>query len=145
LEEAVEEFSKERAADAKALVTLSRASDRPGWIGFVTFVIPILMDAFFSKKLPGLFQPPVPALVHNEKYRFHQVGRRKRLDRIGQTMILIFAATGLVAATKLLVQSIARALGRSCWMVSLAMTVSVFGVMVSRKYKTPMIVQKTRS
>ena len=84
-------FSKTRARDCKAVVTLSKAGDRPGRIGRYSYLVPLIMDAMFNKALPSVFTPPIPGLIHNEKFRFHQVAMRKRWERLAQVSILSLA------------------------------------------------------
>ena len=51
---AVPEFSKQRAQDAEALVTISRNMDRPGKMFFVNFLLPIILDGIFHKMAPKI-------------------------------------------------------------------------------------------
>jgi kynurenine 3-monooxygenase len=145
LNEAVQEFSKARAKDSKALVTLSRAGDRPGRIGFLSFLIPIMMDAFFNKLAPKLFEVPVPGLIHNDKYTFHQVAVRKRWERLVQVSVLSVSFTLLVRATKQIIRSIAKSLGKSTSTVTLGLVAPFVLFFLTRKYAVPVIVQKTKS
>ena len=46
---AVQKFSKLRAADSEALVTISRNMDRPGKLFFVNFILPLILDGMFQK------------------------------------------------------------------------------------------------
>jgi hypothetical protein len=134
LPDALKAFSKTRAKDCKAVVTLSRAGDRPGQFGKMTFLIPLLMDAFFHKALPKVFTPPIPGLIHNDKYRFHQVAVRKRWERLGQVSIL-GAASILVAR---LVTAIVRAVAKACSMrvstVSVGIVSTVAGLVLVRNH-----------
>jgi 2-polyprenyl-6-methoxyphenol hydroxylase-like FAD-dependent oxidoreductase len=45
---AIEEYSKQRAPEARALVQISREFDRPGILGFVTFILPLILDGLFN-------------------------------------------------------------------------------------------------
>ncbi len=89
---AIRNFSRRRAKDCAAVVTLSRAGDRPGRLGRMAFLVPLLMDAYFHKALPSVFEPPIPGLIHNSNYRFHQVAVRKRWERLAQVSILAVTA-----------------------------------------------------
>jgi hypothetical protein len=93
------------------MVKLSRAGDRSSKIGFYSFLIPLLMDAFFHKALPAVFEPPVPGLIHNTKYRFHQVAVRKRWERLAQTSILLAGAMLAARAGRILVKNLAAVVG----------------------------------
>ena len=72
---------------------ISRDLDRPGKLGLVTFLIPIILDGIFSK-LP-FFKPNVIQMLQREEYTFTQVGRIKRLDRLGQLALLSGMAAGV--------------------------------------------------
>jgi len=93
---AVREFSKRRAPEAKAMVRISRDLDRPGKLGFVTFILPLILDSIFNGIAPKLFQMNVIAMMQREQYTFQQVARRKRIDRAAQIAIV---GTGLAGAT----------------------------------------------
>ena len=121
----VQTYSKTRAKDAKAVVTLSRASDQPGRIGMLKFLVPLLMDAFFHKACPIIFEPPIPGLIHNDKYRFHQVAVRKRWERVAQLSILGGIATLTWRLMKTVVQMIAVSSGKSPTTVTLGLMGSV--------------------
>ena len=45
--EAASSFNKERGGEAKALVKLSRGFDRPGALGFASFILPLILDGIF--------------------------------------------------------------------------------------------------
>ena len=47
LNEAVRLYSKSRTIEAKKLVTISRELDRPGGLGFITFILPIICGVTF--------------------------------------------------------------------------------------------------
>jgi kynurenine 3-monooxygenase len=111
LKDSVQAFSKTRAKDCKTVVKLSRAQDRPNRLGFYSsFLIPLLMDAFFHKALPSVFTPPIPGLIHNDKYRFHQVAVRKRWERLAQVSILSIGAALTARASQLTVAFLSKAL-----------------------------------
>jgi len=74
---ALPEFSRRRAPDAKALVDISRGLDG----GFLTFVLPIILDGIFHKLAPALFMPNVIQMMLNPDWSFSAVGERKRRER----------------------------------------------------------------
>lgn len=80
LEPALEEFSRERAKEARAMVQISQRLDG----GFVTFVLPLIIDNILHKAVPWLFSPNTLSSLQNEKATFTQVRTRKRIDRILQ-------------------------------------------------------------
>ena len=86
--EAVKQFSKMRAGEAKALVRISRDLDRPGFVGFVTFILPLILDSIFSKAAPKLFKPNIIAMLQRDNLSFQQVARRKRIDRLNQFLLI---------------------------------------------------------
>jgi hypothetical protein len=145
LKKAIEEFSRVRAKDSKALVTLCRAGDRPGRIGFLSYLIPIIMDGFFSKVAPAIFEPPMPALLHNDQYSFHQAAVRKRLDRLVQVSMISASVVLLVRSTKQLVRAIARVLGKSNSTVALGLIIPFIAFFLMRNYAIPAMMQRTKS
>ena len=101
-----EEFTKKRGLEAKALVKLSRGFDRPGKLGFATFILPLILDGIFHGMLPAIFAPNTIAMLQASKsnkdgkaiqFSFNEVIWRKRADRIGQIGILstVFASFAL--------------------------------------------------
>ena len=104
-------FSDERSGEAKALVRISRELDRPGFVGFFTFILPLILDAIFSKIAPKLFAPNTIAMLQNENIGFRDVGRRKRMDRIGQVVIIVSTFSAFGFFIKTLVNGLATALG----------------------------------
>lgn len=103
---ALREFSARRAADAEALVRISRGLDRPGWRGFFSFVLPLILDGVCAKAAPGLFAPNTIAMLQKDEYTFTQVARRKRRDRALQAAIL----SGVLGASAALAAVVVRAL-----------------------------------
>jgi kynurenine 3-monooxygenase len=97
--QAIHLFSKHRAPESKTLVRVSRDLDRPGKLGFIMFIVPIILDAMFQKFAPQLFMPNVITMLQRESYTFQRLARRKRLDRIVQIAILGtgFSLVGFVA------------------------------------------------
>ena len=75
---------------------ISRGFDRPGLRGFLTFVLPIILDSLFHSIAPKLFGPNTIAALQQDG-TFLQVRRRKRKDRLLQ---LATIASGLAAAAK---------------------------------------------
>jgi kynurenine 3-monooxygenase len=112
LTDAVHEYSRRQAGEAKALVQISRSLDHPGMRGFFTFVLPLILDSIFFRIMPFIFQPNVIRMLQNDKLRFQQVGRRKRLDRFGQVAILGTGLTVTTMAAKWVLNQLAKALGR---------------------------------
>lgn len=125
--EAVREFTKQRAEESKRLVTISRDLDRPGKIGFVTFLLPIILDSIFSKMFPKLFTPNIIAMLQREDYTFRRVARRKRVERVAQTLIILSALGTMGMAAKAIMQVIARALGRQTSTVTVGALALVTG------------------
>ena len=94
-------FSARRAADAKALVDISRGFDG----GFLTFVLPLILDGVFHKALPKVFMPNTIQMLQKEDWTFSRVASRKRAERVAQTAIL----STLLAAVAWLVGKAAKA------------------------------------
>ena len=85
---------------AAALVKISRGFDRPGALGFATFVLPLILDGIFHGKFPKLFAPNTIAMLQRDGLSFTDVQRRKRLDRAVQLMVVGSVLTGMGAAVK---------------------------------------------
>lgn len=80
---ALDDYSSDRAPEAKTLVELSRQFDG----GFLTFVLPLIVDATFHRLFPFLFSPPtITVLQTNRKYT--EVRALKRKERVGQLFVV---------------------------------------------------------
>lgn len=88
------EYTKKRVADAKALVTLSRSFDG----GFLTFVLPLIVDSIFNKIAPWLFMPNTIQMLQKEEWSFSDIEKRKWLDRVMQGAVIASLATTLARA-----------------------------------------------
>ena len=89
---ALQEFSKQHAPDAKALVQTSHTADQ----GFLFFVLPIILDSIFHKAAPWLFGPSTLRMMQLSHIRYSDVQRKKRIDRVLQVAI-ISAVAALMA------------------------------------------------
>jgi kynurenine 3-monooxygenase len=119
LPEAVHEYSRQRSAEAKALVRISRELDRPGKLGFVTFILPIILDSIFNGLAPKLFESNVISMLQRPEYSFQKLARRKRQDRLLQVTIIVVGLAGFGTATKFLIEKLAGAVGQSSSTVAL--------------------------
>lgn len=93
-----EEFSNLRANDAKALVQISRSLDG----GFLTFVLPLIIDSVLHKKFPKIFSPNMISSLQNQSKTFSSILKRKQIDRIFQ--MIFFSST--IVIMKYLVQKL---------------------------------------
>eukprot|EP01041_Mallomonas_annulata_P003810 gene3810-7580_t len=80
IDKAIKIFSNERAKDTKSLVHMSRKLDG----GFFSFVLPLIIDTILHNLAPWLFSPNSISSLQNEKLKFSQIQKRKRLDRVLQ-------------------------------------------------------------
>jgi len=91
--EALAAYSEARAEESKALVRISRGLDRPGFLGFLTFILPIILDGVFAAVPDGFlgytFEPNTIALLQRDGISFAEVGRLKRRDRVVQALVLV--------------------------------------------------------
>ena len=115
---AIQAFSQQRAADSRAMVQLSRELDRPGAIGFVTFILPLILDSIFSRLLPGIFETNIINMMQREMLSFRKVARRKRMDRALQVLVLASGFTAIGWSAKVLVRVLARLVGVSPWVMA---------------------------
>lgn len=133
MSDAVHLFSDQRAPEAAALVKVSRELDRPGKLGFITFILPIILDSIFHKLAPKVFETNNIQMLQRTGYSFCRLQKRKRLDRILQVAVIGTALTGMYAAARYLVKSLARALGRQTSTVVAGIGTVVAGIALTRK------------
>jgi len=83
---ALPRYSAKRAADARALVDMSRGFDEdPSTLwGFMNFVFPLILDTYLNRLAPFLFAPNSIRMLQDDRLTFGYVQRRKRLDRLIQ-------------------------------------------------------------
>jgi len=112
INDAVEKFSKERAGEAEAMVKMSRQLDRPGTLGILAFIIPLLLDSIFHGLAPKIFEQNTLAMFQRLDYNFRSIQRRKRLDRINQILVLGTLAYGL-SKTKYIFDALAQTTGQT--------------------------------
>ena len=112
IKEATHLFSKQRAAESKALVEISRELDRPGLLGVFTFIIPLVVDSIFNKLAPTIFSPNTIAMLQKSENSFQGIRRRKRVERLGQLATLgsLFGAFGI--GSKQLIRVLSRLTGK---------------------------------
>lgn len=90
------EFSKLRANDAKALVKISHSLDG----GFLTFILPLIIDSILHKKFPNIFSPNMIASLQNQTKTFSNILKRKQIDRVLQ----MFLFSSIIVTMKILFQ-----------------------------------------
>jgi len=111
LSEAVEMFTKNRSADSKALVTISRGMDRPGKLGTMRFIIPLIVDSIFNKVAPTIFAPGIFGMFQKQGIQFDQIQKRKRLDRLTQSFVILSAMSVMGVGIRYIVKLVVRAIG----------------------------------
>lgn len=89
--EALPLYSRRRARDAEALVSLSSSFDG----GFMRFVFPLIVDGIFHKAAPQVFAPNTIQLMQREEHSFTWVRWRKRADRVLQALVVGSAVAAL--------------------------------------------------
>jgi 2-polyprenyl-6-methoxyphenol hydroxylase-like FAD-dependent oxidoreductase len=133
MKDAVHEFSRRRAKNSMKMVRISRELDRPGTLGTLTFIVPIVLDSIFNKMAPKLFAPNIISMLQRHDRTFMQVARRKRMDRIAQLTIIGTGVTGLVATARFLVTCLAKSVGRKSSTVAAGIAASALGFSLLRK------------
>ena len=114
--QAGEIYSSKRAREAQSLVKLSRGFDRPGKLGLLSFVGPIILDGVFHGLLPRLFMPNALAMMQATKedgvslYGFGEIRRIKRRDRVLQAGFVFVACK---AAFKVVRAVLGRKIGKA--------------------------------
>jgi hypothetical protein len=141
LNAAVEQFTKERSADSQALVTLSRGMDRPGKLGTVRFVLPLVLDSIFNKMAPKVFGPSMFGMFQKEGIGFRQIQRKKRLDRAMQSAVILSGLTLVGFGTKTLVKTVAKSLGLKSEVVG----GSMFGLLALTSVARKLFAKKTET
>ena len=112
---------------------ISQELDRPGGLGFITFILPIILDAIFHKSFPRVFSPNVITMLQRDDLTFKQVARKKRLDRLGQVGILFGGGYGLLTGFKYLLLGLSKALGRRALTVGASIGSAMVGLIVLKK------------
>jgi len=130
---AVHEFSRRRAKDSETLVRISRDLDRPGFVGAVTFIIPIILDSIFNKINSKLFAPNIISMLQRDDMTFNQVAERKRLDRAVQVGIISSMLTATIWTAKKGIGLVAKALGRRPSTVTAALAGLFAGALFFKK------------
>ena len=110
LSHAVTQFTKVRSADSKALVTISRGMDRPGKIGTMRFILPLIFDSMFHKLAPMIFDPNMFGMFQMEGVGFREIQWRKRRDRFLQALVVSSGLAACVMGIKYGVKSLAKVL-----------------------------------
>jgi 2-polyprenyl-6-methoxyphenol hydroxylase-like FAD-dependent oxidoreductase len=111
LSNAVEQFTKQRAADSKALVTISRSMDRPGKIGTMKFILPLILDSMFHKMAPKIFDPSIFSMFQMDGVGFREIQLRKRKDRVLQTLVISSGMSLFGLGVKYAIKSLSKATG----------------------------------
>lgn len=133
MQEAVREFSVRRAKGSERLVKISRDLDRPGKLGTITFIIPIILDAIFSKLASPIFAPNIITMLQKDDMTFEQVARRKRIDRCLQLIVIGGGIWVAATAMRFAVSSLASAVGRRSSTVAVSIVASLFSITFLRK------------
>ena len=84
LEKSLDSYSSQHKENCAALVRMSRSFDG----GFLTFVLPIILDSIFSKIFPKLFGPISIRMLQQHELPFGKASFIKRRDRALQVAIL---------------------------------------------------------
>ncbi|GAX74395.1 hypothetical protein CEUSTIGMA_g1843.t1 [Chlamydomonas eustigma] len=95
---AVQQYSERRSADAEALVKLSHSLDG----GFLTFILPLILDSALHRMLPQIFSPNIIASLQDESKRFSEVQQRKYRDRLMQVIFLGVLVASMLAAARVI-------------------------------------------
>ena len=121
MKDATRLFSKRRADESKALVQISRELDRPGLLGVVTFILPLVIDSIFNKLAPKVFSPNTIAMLQKRENSFCGIRRRKRLERLGQFTILATFFSALIMGVRQLIRILSRVTGQRNTTVTMAL------------------------
>ena len=135
-DKAVSSFTQQRAQDSRALVTLSRNMDRPGKLGTMRFVLPLILDSMFNKVAPKLFAPSMFGMFQKEGVGFKQIQNRKRLDRVMQSVVILSALSVLGVGLKYTAQLAVKVFGVRTAILSLAASLGAVGLTSKVKMAT---------
>ena len=89
-------YSARHTKNVEALVRLSRSFDA----GFLTFVLPIILDTLFNKALPRVFSPMGLKMLSEHEMGFAEMAAVKRRDRALQLAVLGALAWAAVRLVK---------------------------------------------
>ena len=106
IEDAVKKFSERRGKDAVSLVDVSRTLDG----GFLTFVLPLIVDNIFHKLLPQVFRPNTIRLLQDETVRFSAIAGIKRRDRLLQFTCITSVIGAIVFSLTIIIRQLLKAL-----------------------------------
>ena len=133
MKEATSLFSKKRAAEAKALVQISRELDRPGILGVFTFIMPLVIDSICNKIAPGIFSPNTIAMLQKSENSFCGLRRRKRWERLGQVSIIGTFLTGLTYGAGQLIKFLTRVTGKQGSTVTASLAAGLAAITLAKK------------
>jgi len=130
---AIAQFSKERAGEAKALVQISRDFDRPGALGFLSFILPLILDGMFNGMAPKIFSPNSISMLQRPDLSFQKVREIKRRDRLLQ----VTAMAGALGATKLVLDVTLTFVPSRVTLAAFGVTAAILGVRKMGFFMTP--------
>lgn len=104
LDRSLQKYSDGHKANVETLVRMSRQFDG----GFLTFILPIILDTFFNKFLPQIFSPNCIRMLQQHELPFAQAGAIKRKDRLLQAAIISFVLLPAVAVLLRIVKTTLR-------------------------------------
>jgi len=134
LSKALPFYSKVRAKEARAMVQISRRLDG----GFLSFVLPLIIDNILHRALPWFFSPNTLTSLQNENMSFTQVRLRKRIDRVLQVSLLLSflagAAFSLFSLARLFSSTLAQfSIASSSFTTQTKLVLATFGKLVASK------------
>mmetsp|Transcript_6831 Transcript_6831/g.15020 ORF Transcript_6831/g.15020 Transcript_6831/m.15020 type:complete len:119 (-) Transcript_6831:1246-1602(-) len=115
--------------------------DRPGKLGTVRFVLPLVLDSIFNKMAPKVFGPSMFGMFQKEGIGFRQIQRKKRLDRAMQSAVILSGLTLVGFGTKTLVKTVAKSLGLKSEVVG----GSMFGLLALTSVARKLFAKKTET
>lgn len=131
--EALHLFSEARAKESEILVKISRDLDRPGLQGFLTFILPLILDSIFHGLFPKAFSPNTIAMLQKENVTFRGVRRRKRADRAAQVALIASGAYIAGLGIKSGLSLLRRVTGKSSTTILLGLTGMLTVIRVLKK------------
>jgi len=130
--DAVKMFSVERAGEAESMVKVSRQLDRPGTLGLLAFIVPLILDSVFHGFAPKIFEANTLAMFQRTDYDFRGIQKRKRIDRINQTLVLGFFGY-LLSKTNFIFDALSQATGQNLTTVISAVVGTIAAAVFVRK------------
>lgn len=112
---------------------ISRELDRPGLLGVITFILPLVVDSIFNKMAPNIFSPNTIAMLQKRENTFCGLRRRKRLERLGQFSTLATFFSTLAVGSRQIILLLSRLTGKRKTTVAVTLLGCAIAILFAKK------------